>query len=224
MARQYPRIIALVSLLALLVALVPVAGISAQTADGIDFNGLFYGDNDYLDYIPLAQNPDRGYLYYYEDGTYLYLAVVVLPSVNDNVFGASKNGEPDRAYVFDAGWGQAHTAKALVQSDNLEIGFTCNGQSWNWFHGYAYQETAGGPWLSGPLDGSIGGGTWPADMEFKSSFAYNMNTSSWDYTLGGSRTTWDDWKSPDTPEPNGDNVITNEDGWGPDLTDATHQW
>jgi len=213
MIKHSLKTISLLSVLVMLLAMAPVVGVGAtdrlEGGAGIEaeptLNGLYYGDGDVNNYTLLGENlnPDgtpRAKLYYWDSSTSenIYLAVVVDPSVNDNVFGTKAL---DGAYLSSANWSAVHTAERLISSDNVEIGFTCNGQSWNWFHGYAYWDEFSGEWKSDPADGSIGGGTYPAGTEFASSLTWNLNAAAWDVTLAGDpgatlRTSPNDWKSP----------------------------
>ncbi|MGD8519433.1 MAG: GEVED domain-containing protein, partial [Anaerolineae bacterium] len=236
MAKQYPRIIALVSLLALLVALVPAAGISAQPVTGPPIvDGLFYGVDpdiggtpDYEKYVFLAQNPGRGTLYYYVDEStnILYVAVVVLPTVNDNVFGISKNGEPDYAYVRSAEWNRHHTALDLIQSDNVGLNLTCDGTSYTWEQDYVYVGAGTGPSYRSDALGPDGSGTPPPSLVSASSLQWMLNNwfddgQGWDPTLGDS--TLDSspelWLSVNT----GDlDTIVDEIGWTTNLSDTVN--
>ena len=171
------------------------------TGDAIEVDGVFHGDPtgagdpDSNHYIKLGENPGRGTLYYYRNGTTLYLAVVVDPmNVNDMVFGEIK-GDVD--YLQSAGWsGSANerSAKHLINSDNVTMRLTCNNlPTWEWSQDYAY--LSGSRYLSGPA-GDDGAGSSPggANDVFASSGTWNFNRdpngltgAKWDYTAGKGR-------------------------------------
>jgi len=188
-------------------------------------NGLFYGDGDENNYYFLGENPGRGKLYYNREGNTLYLAVVVDDSVNDNVFGDTGDAD-DTVYLKSAGWkgvGNKHQAKHLITSDNTEFKLQCGDYTYDWFHDYLYdadgdEDPGEADWLSGPGDGSIGGGTPPPGLVSASSLQYNMNNSTWDVTLAGSRSGSDKWKSVDGDS---DNDVTDE-GWP--TYNSTYDW
>jgi hypothetical protein len=214
MKRKLLHWLPIISIIALLVALVPAGALaqSPQAGPPPTVNGLFYGDGDYAIYQWYGDSPaippstrTRGSLYkYYDPSTgWLYFAMVVDRSANDNVFAWRIGGpDSDRDYLDSSGWGSnGHTFEQLYSSDNMEFYMSCGGNSWDWYHGYLYDENldhnpAQADWLSGPEDNSIGGGTWPASLVTASSLQWNMNNMGWDVTLGGARTTWGEWKSP----------------------------
>jgi hypothetical protein len=200
--------------LAAIALLLPVASVSAATPPLVD--GRFYGAGDNNDYTLLAQDPGRGDLYYYQNGDTLYLAVVVNTDVNDNVFG-NMNLAADQAYVRSVGWkGQSnqHTAKALINSEMVQLQFECAGQSWSWQQDYVYQS--GEDWLSDPL-GPDGTGSWPSVLlASASSLEWNFNNSTWGYTGGSSDP--DTWKSVDQ---DGNNSPLND---GYPTYDNTYGW
>jgi hypothetical protein len=235
--------IALFSLLAMVLVMIPAARVKADTPPIVD--GLFYGNPDGITpdkdtYTLLAENPGRGDLYYYVETKpdpgpdILYLAVVVDPSVNDNVFGNKKytNGDlfDDDPYLTDAGWlggvtSAGHSFDNLFTSDMVAMVFQCGGNSWTWQQGYIYGSQDTG-WLSGPADPSGGLAVTPANpdllLQTASSLMYNMNYNGWDVTMNDTRS-YKYWKSvdttyPDPPSPDpGDNILNelnNEEGWG----------
>jgi hypothetical protein len=214
-------------ILATLLVLVPTGSVAAVALPQV--NGLFFGDGDYATYYFLADDPGRGSLYYYPAGDTLYLAVVVDTSVNDNVFGYSKKGDPDRAYVESVSWVQEHSAKSLIKSDNVELTLQCGASSWTWMQGYIYDADGDvnpreADWLSGVGDDSSGGGNPPPGLVSASSLMWNLNNAAalpagtWDVTLGGTRIGYDNWKSVDG---DGDNNATDE-GWP--TYSAAYQW
>jgi hypothetical protein len=191
-------------------------------------NGLFYGDGDDARYIFLSSDPGRGYLYYYKDGSTYYFAVVVDPSVNDNVFGDLSNSG-DKSYVQSAGWsgggggqGSQHTAETLIQSDHMEFIIKCDNYSWTWCQDYADdadndRNPSESDWFSSNT-GDDGTGTPPPGYTSSSSFVYNMNNSTWDVTLAGTRTSTSTWKSGDGDN---DNDVTDE---GYATYNSTYVW
>ena len=165
------RILAILVLLAL-VALAPAVAVGVPSATP-QVDGRFYGNNDRANYTIVATAlDDRGTLYQHYDAAsqVLYLAVEVAPKVNDNVFGDSRNGSPDQAYVYSSGWTQEHSAKKLIKSDNVGLSFWCGGTVATWQQGYLYdsdgdEDPAEADWLSTPADDSGGGerrhpGSW----------------------------------------------------------------
>jgi hypothetical protein len=215
MLKRTTRIISLLSLLALVLVMLPAAASIAAAPPEV--NGLFYGDGDHADYIPLGENAGRGTIYYYVENTdadpdpdKLYLAVVVDTSVNDNVFGDT-NDLDDSAYLVDAGWsggGSHHTASALIQSDNVEILLACGAYSAQWNQDYIYDTGSG--WASGP--GGPDGTPIPIELTpayYASSLQWNLVNSTWDYDAGGTGPA--DWTSVNT----GDPQLIDEEGWNP---------
>jgi hypothetical protein len=91
------RVFVQVIILLLSVFIVPFS--HGQTTPTV--NGLFYGDGDVNKYSFLTENPGRGTQYYNLTGDTLNLAVVLNPSVNDNVFGIKKN-DVDDTYLESA--------------------------------------------------------------------------------------------------------------------------
>ncbi|UCE17956.1 MAG: hypothetical protein JSV84_13975, partial [Gemmatimonadota bacterium] len=182
----------------------------AQTTPTV--NGLFYGDGDVNNYYFLAENPGRGTLYYNLSGNILYLAVVLSPSVNDNVFGIKKN-DVDDTYLESACWnaecwlpGPGHNANDLIASDHLGITLTCGDSSWTWSQDYIYDpnknlDPAEADWVSDPYcsgPGCDAAGTPPGGLiSSASSIQWNMNNTLWDVTGGGIRP-YAEWKSPDS--------------------------
>jgi hypothetical protein len=218
---------------ALLVPVLFIAlGNNKALAQSPTVNGLFYGDGDDARYIFLASDPGRGYLYYYIEGSTYYFAVVLDPSVNDNVFG-DVGLSADQTYVQSAGWegqGNKHNAKALINSDHLEFTIQCDSYSWTWKQDYADdadedRDPAENDWYSDEMgtDGS-GSDTAPPGYNSSSSFVANMNHAAqnpgtaWDVTLGGSRTKTDEWKSVDGDN---DNDVTDE---GYSTYNSTYNW
>ena len=182
----------------LAISLLLISGSAHAVAPTV--NGLFYGDGDAANYTLLASNGDeRGDLYYSVVDDVLYLAVVMNRTVNDNVFG---DQQADATYLANAGWtGPYHKARDLVQSDHVEILLSCGNNSWTWKQDLLYDadsddDPAESDWLSDAL-GPDGDGTPPPGLVTASSMQWNMNNTTWDVTLNGTRNTLNDWKSPD---------------------------
>jgi len=183
-------------------------------------NGLFYGDGDVDEYAFLQNDTtggSRGKLYAAQEGSTVYLALVVDETVNDNICG-TKSGQPpnDSDYMASANWDAVHTCERLIGSDHLEIGVQC-GVEYDWFQDLVYAadgaDDSADPnnetWLSdenGP-DGAIT--ALPPALTSASSTQWNLNNTTWDMTLGGSRTSSDEWKSPDR----GTVGDVTDDGW-----------
>lgn len=193
-----------------------------------EVNGLFYGDGDYANYYLLAENPDgRGSIFYNLTSNILYVAVVVGPGVNDNVFGDGSDPN-DVAYVESSGWSNnVHTFKELINSDHLEFRLEIGGESRTWKQDLLYdvdndKDPGEADWVSDPFNHD-GGGSPPAGLlATASSMQWNMNThanptSAWDITLGGQRTSWTTYKSPD----DGSGSVTNN---GYPFYDTAHDW
>jgi len=184
-------------------------------------NGLFYGDGDVNKYNLLSTAlGGRGSVYFRLDGDTLYLAVLVNSSVNDNVFGSNKL---DRSYLDSANWNN-HNGKHLLNSDNVELRLTDGGTNdYQWEQDYCYdadgdRDPSEADWLSDPY-GADGGGTPPPGLTASaSSLQYNLNNSTWDVTLGGTRNKPDSWKSLDE---DGDGDVTDE-GWP--AFNSTFDW
>ena len=251
MQKRTMALIALFSLLTVaLVAVVlmasPAAEVKAQGSSPIEVDGLFYGDPDGAApydrdkdvYLHLAEDPGRGDLYYYVANGNLYFAMVVLPSVNDNVFG-DMGYSYDKAYAKSAGWAgfphNKHSAQALISSDNFEFRLVCGDNEYQWAQDLVEWDEGSGMFVSG-VGGDAGDGTnAPPGLETASSTQWNLNSlygsgSSWDYTLASDpgstrRTTASTWKSVATDSPAGDDDdVTDEDGWSTVLTDTQNIW
>jgi hypothetical protein len=218
----------------LLLPVVPVAADSI-TAPANPVNGLFYGDGDDAYYVFQSEYPGLGSLYSYQDGTTLYLAVVVSTAINDNVFG-DMSLTADQAYVQSVGWkGQAsqHTAKALIKSDMLHMQFTC-GETWAWQQDYAYYS--GGTWLSDEMGPDGTKVPVPVLLSSASSLQWNFNNNSGYGDPSASDP--DTWKSPDGPPANntpwddGYPTYNSSPGWewplvyemSLDVTDCPDSW
>jgi hypothetical protein len=201
----------------LLAALVSVLVVAAEPASlPIVVDGCFYGECNDVDNYELWGTAlgDRGYLYGKKDGSDLYLAVVVSPTVNDNVFG------PD-GYTGSGDWSASHFFEHLEQSDNVQLMLSCGSGSWMWGVDYIYDANdgvGGYDWQSGPEGPD--GDDWcseehgitcgyPTTITAASTLVWNVLTTTWSYS------TTSPWQSPDT---DGDSDVRNEEGW-PNGTD-----
>jgi len=184
-------------------------------------NGLFYGDGDSSEYYFLATallNPNnaaegnnstdpnaagaRGRIYYYMGAQYLYIAIVVDVSVNDNVI-IRKSVPSDVAYQESVGWSHnpTHTGKTLEKSDHIELSLNSGTQNWTWFQDLLYDfdgnlSSIEEDWLS-DYSGTDGSGTPPSGIESMSSSAWNLNNT-FDVTVGDNSniSNYDKWRSP----------------------------
>jgi len=159
-------------------------------------DGLYSGDESNY-YVLGSADGGRGTLYFNRVGDTLYLLMRVDNSVNDNVFGKDST---DAAYVQSVGWNK-HKFKDLRGSDHIRVAVTCGNQGWLWDQDYLYdadddKDPHEHDWLSDP-NGNDGGGSPPPGIVSGSSLQWNMNNTSWDITLGGTRSGEKDYKSPD---------------------------
>ena len=126
--RQLSRLLPMVTIGILMVLFVfIVAGAEAEeSATGVELNGLFWGDGDYLDYHFYSESEpgERGYIYIKEAGpNMLYTLVRVSWMANDNAFSPSK---PNQApYLASVGWHNPHDLGRLVGSDHLSVYMEC---------------------------------------------------------------------------------------------------
>ena len=155
--------------------------------------------NDKSNYTLLSKAAgDRGAIYYHRNGNTLYILVIVSASkVNDNVFG---DNTLDAVYMAAAGWNN-HNFKHLVNSDHIELVLSSGGSSYTWSQDFVYdadgdKDPTEGDWLSGP-GGPDGGGSPPPGLVSRSSLQWSLNNTTWDVTLGGTRTKDTEYKSPD---------------------------
>ena len=179
-------------------------------------DGRYWGDGDNANYLFLRRaDYNRGDVYYKIDGTTMYLLILVDGSVNDNVFGQHP---ADKDYVLATGWNR-HIGEALIGSDHLELSVAGGGLSYDWFIDYAYDadndsDPSESDWIADHL-GPDGAGTPPPSFVCASSFVWNMNNSLWDVTLGGTRPTTSDWKSPDDTPPDNTPLNNGYNTWDP---------
>jgi hypothetical protein len=187
-----------------------------------DVDGRFYGDGEDTVYVPLGKDGDRGTLWYYQDGSTLYLAMVVDEGVNENVF------SPVRDYTRSALWSPGHDLDTLIGSDHFHFSLACNGIYYEWKQDYIYDNdpTAGFAWLSdtaGP-DGSATDCTTctgdPPGLVSASSLQWNLKWSTWDYDGTPDDPNTANWWSPYTEGIPYD--VPNEDGY-PEWSDS-YQW
>ena len=165
---------------ALVVLLLSTAGIASAQAPTV--NGLFYGDGDNTRYVEWNTSYYGSKLYTYFDrpGTTLYVALVVDPFVNDNVF---TDRPPDTAaYMSSVAWGggagQQRDAATLTNSEFASFTFACDqtsGPMWTWAQAYGCAPSPStGLWASRHNCGP-GFGTPPPTYNSTSSFAWNIN-------------------------------------------------
>lgn len=170
-------------------------------------NGRFYGDGDHLEYAEFATTYYGSKLYVFYDAptTTLYVAFVVEPSVNENVFGQPPDGMSS-TYMASTGWGmgggQQRGADTLIDSEFAGFRFACEPSSardWSWEQGYACLDGGGTSYVSDSTCGTSTG-PFPPSLVSASSFAWNINTYEaagtppWDRDLISA--TIDDWVSP----------------------------
>lgn len=228
---RYARLVAIVSVAVLALVMAPAVTSVVPAAPTPD--GRFYGDNDRANYDLVATAlGGRGTLYARQIGDMVYVAVEVDPKVNDNVFGKKVGSPNDSDYLQSANWEAIHTADRLIGSDHVQIALGCGDQGWTWNHGYLYdndgdQNPSEADWLSGPGDGSVGGGSPPPGLTTASTLQWNMNNAvekwdglGWDVTLSGTRSGSGAWKSVDA------NTIgdVTDDGWGTTWYNSTYGW
>lgn len=169
-------------------------------------NGLFFGDGDLDEYYLLGQDTtggSKGKIYYRVEGSRLHIALVVnKQGANDAVFG---NKQQDGAYMSSASWSAKHDFGALEGSDHatfgIECGATASTPDWEFAVDLLYDadrdlDPAEADWRGDPSgpDGLIT--ALPPGFQCTTSIAWNMNNTSWDVTLGGTRSIGA-WKSPD---------------------------
>lgn len=219
MTRRALHWLPVVAMITLLVAAVPAPRVQAGDVPPVEVNGLFYGDGDDARYEVYSYSPpippstrNRGTLYFRDefdgDGErWLYFAMVLDRSVNDNVFAIRQGNTADRDYLDSSGWGNnGHTFDQLYKSDCLTMTLRCGDDTtYTWTQGYIYdgdgdQDPLEGDWLSDVGDPNQGGGTPPPSLHSASSLQWNMINTLWDVTLGGNRV-YDDWKSPASGSP-----------------------
>jgi hypothetical protein len=226
MAKQYFKAVSILSLLAMVLAFVPAGSVLADDPPPLPtVDGLFYhpgaSGSDVNNYYSLSDSGTRGTLYYRLDGATLYVAVVVSETVNDNVFGMNR---VDTSYLQSANWNAVHTAGRLIGSDHVELTLECGANSWDWFQDYVYDPNGdydpnGQDWLSDPY-GPDGNGNPPPGLVTASSLQWNFNNTTWDLTLGNTRSGIEQWKSPDL----GTIGDVTDDGWPTFRTAPDWEW
>jgi hypothetical protein len=170
-------------------------------------NGRFHGDGDAAKYnVYGVADANMGILFSYAAQDSIHALMRVDPTANDNVFGDSKNGSgADTAYVDSVGWIGGRTWKELYNSDYNEWHVECGAASYTWKQDYLGdgdndklpRQAAGGEAdFSSDNTTDAGDGTQPPGLNSASSLMWNMNHSTWDVTMGGTRTSWDTYKSP----------------------------
>ena len=180
-----------------------LAGAGSVSATPPTVNGLFYGDGDDARYVEYATSylGSKLYISYDAATATLYTALVVSPSVNDNVFGSPDGGT---TYMSSVGWGGGHGqqrgADKLTDSEFAQFTFACapgSPNTWTWSQGYACQS--GSTWVA-DMTCPTSTGTAPPGYVSASSFARNINvweaaaTKPWDRDVQGTRLR--DWVSP----------------------------
>ena len=202
-------------------------------------NGLFYGDGDQNDYYLYNTSEYDSGLYIYSEGDFLYVALVVDRSVNDNVFNKKNT---DKNYLTSVGWNGTRHAQQLTNSEYAAFEVSCGGNTWSWQQAYAHRNGSTSPTATWYSDDTVAPGLVgaPGSYDSSSSFAWNINnwnaqpagSKPWDLYYNGS-TALADWKSPYDPAngqtPNGLEgypAPTGADPWdGPKLSySATYQF
>jgi hypothetical protein len=189
------------SLLFSLVLMIPFM-VSAQPTT----NGRFLGDGDNALYnLAGIAEANSGYLFTYAGPDSIYALMRVDPSFNDNVFGDSGNNGVDTAYVDSVNWNTTRSWKTLYNSDFNEWHMECGDNVFQWKQDYLAdldhdrlprQATDGEADFTSDNTTDQGDGTQPPGLLSASSLQWNMNHSTWDVTMGGTRTSWDTYKSP----------------------------
>ncbi|MGC9334419.1 MAG: hypothetical protein ACP5JJ_09745, partial [Anaerolineae bacterium] len=231
-----PVMFVVVLLVVLVVALSLIATLSpaVQAQDTpppmlYEINGIYYGDAYaqaayQIPYHVVGYSPPitdgtrtRATLYQHlDENGWLYFAMVVDRSVNDNVYVPSGENDP---YLRDAGWNPnaAHRFDQLEGSDHLQFQFECGQASYTWHQDYLYNS--GGIWLS-DVYGPDGEGTTPPTTVSSSSLVWNVTNSTWPLSTTHSPNTGDMSK------------VTDEIGYPPLSTqpddninyNTTYQW
>ena len=206
-----------------------MVGVGTVTAGTPTVNGLFYGDDDYLNYpsTPYATSSGGSELYLTVSDKVLYLALVVSRGVNDNVF-SPRTGS---AYTQSAGWDSHRDAKRAMDSEfaafTLRVGSGTNEQSWAWQQGTAGIAGISKPsgftntnenWIS---DETVAGGLGipPPGVISYSSLAWNMSNYAYrvnngidpGWTMGSGDP--GNWWSPITNPTNINSVINAAEGY-----------
>lgn len=195
-------------------------------------NGLFFGDGDYQEYLLLGNDTSggsKGKIYYFLDGSTMYIALVVgKEAANDAVVGdRDQDGNYLKGSVptHGADWNQ-HTFKQLYGSDHADFGIECIAggadPDWAFTMDLLYdldgdQDRTEADWAGGPDGGDGSITSLPPGFVSSTSIAWNMNNTSWDVSLGGTRSATDQqnsWKSPDSGV---QDRLDSEDGYS--LTD-----
>lgn len=220
-------------------------------ADEPEVNGQFYGDGDESNYpaAPYAVSEHGSELYVRLVNGTLYVALVVSRTVNDNVFDSVNKSD----YLDSAGWGAGGntTARRRMDSEFAEFNLTIgndgdsNHQTFNWQQGYAGQPDGNHDRTTSNYisDTTVSGGqgTPPPGTESASSmmwnlnnYADNLNAGTLNWTMPGTDTNADSWKSPwvgadgsGTPPEDPDSVIDANEGYpatGEITYSSTYEW
>jgi hypothetical protein len=203
------RLVTMLLALGLLLGLAGGSVVLADTPPVID--GVIFGpgaggtpDRDTYSADPIYTSYDgpltAAWLYDYRDGDTYYAALVLDPNYCDTVFGyTSPLNTLDLAYISSVGWKQVpgHTYSLLEVSDMATFLLYCGGAtepSYQWAIDLITGVTAGGPFVAAVFPESVP----PPDLQFATSLVWNMSSTTWDYTLGGTRDPSIYWKSPFT--------------------------
>jgi hypothetical protein len=196
------------------IALVLVFTVFAFRAHAdIEINGLFWGDEDYMEYN-FVSDFDSGRAFLYQklvDSGTMYVLVRVSYETNDNAF------SPNTDYTASVGWNDGHLLSDLIETDYLEMFMECGSHRWEWRQDLIYNS--GGPgepfeWRSDTM-GDDGVEVYsPTDSviptsgiitALHSSLEYNLENSSWMLNQAG--TDPDYWTSPDINEINSISIV-----------------
>ena len=186
-------------------------------------DGLFYMTGEDAIYTKIAEaDGGRGEVWFYQDGDMLYFAVIVDPSVNDNVF---DDKTATSGYVESVGWGDIighHQASDLIKSDNSEFIFWCEGYSCQWMQGLVYDDN--GTWKSGVGDDSFGYGPGPDGLETASSTAWNFENSAWNWNPDNDTKFYKTCVSPYGSTPSPYDCGYDELFWDEIIDEVHYQW
>jgi hypothetical protein len=196
---------------ALALALI-LAASDVRAQVGIQINGLYWGDYDYMDYNYISEvDGGRAVLYQkFVDPDTVNALVRVKYTTNDNAFSPNADG-----YTQSVIWNGGHRLSDLIWTDAIEMFTVCGLDRWEWRQDLIYD--AGGPdgpfdWRSDTMgdDGAAVSSSTGSDIPVSgiivtshSSLEYNLENSSW-IIIQASLDPYD-WTSPDV---NGDNTIS----------------
>ncbi len=158
-------------------------------------DGRVTASDGYVKFADLGSSPDFGDLFFASDADFFYFAgrlngpTTGGDVANENVFG------PTAYHVtHSTGWPRdKHKFKDLKNSDRARFQISCDGQV---VHDFVqdYLRPVGDSWVSDAAgDGEVIG---LGPSASSSSMVYNMLSSGWDVTLGGTLTDDRDFESP----------------------------